>query len=75
MRMGRPKRADHGGLVSRVLNRANARLRTFENGTDRAATDGLLRVVTESLAYRGVVRGKMGTDAHVDMRHLRLISR
>jgi putative transposase len=46
MRMGRPKRADHGGLVSRVLNRANARLRIFEKEGDYEA---FIRVLEEAM--------------------------
>jgi putative transposase len=32
--MGRPKRADDGGLIDHVLNRANARMMSFENDGD-----------------------------------------
>ncbi len=46
MRMGRPKRADHGGLVSHVLNRANARLRIFEKEGDYEA---FIRVLEEAM--------------------------
>jgi putative transposase len=35
--MGRPKRADDGGLIYHVLNRANARLTIFENDGDYEA--------------------------------------
>ena len=57
MRMGRPKRADHGGLVSRVLNRANARLRTFEKEGDyeafiRVPEEAMERTGTRLTAYR-----------------------
>ena len=44
--MGRPKRADHGGLVSHVLNRANARLRIFEKEGDYEA---FIRVLEEAM--------------------------
>jgi putative transposase len=32
--MGRPKRADDGGLIYHVLNRANARMTIFDNDGD-----------------------------------------
>ncbi len=35
--MGRPRRADDGGLIDHVLNRANARMTIFENGGDYEA--------------------------------------
>ena len=55
--MGRPKRADHGGLVSRVLNRANARLRIFEKEGDyeafiRVLEGAMKQTETRLTAYR-----------------------
>ena len=44
--MGRAKRADDGGMVFHVLNRANARATIFEKPEDYAAFE---RVLKESL--------------------------
>ncbi len=54
--MGRPKRADEGGLIFHVLNRANARMTIFENDEDYAAFERILeeavdRTRTRLLAY------------------------
>jgi REP-associated tyrosine transposase len=40
--MGRPKRADDGGLVYHVLNRANARMTIFKNDGDYEAFEQVL---------------------------------
>ncbi len=40
--MGRPKRADDGGLIDHVLNRANARMTIFENDGDYEAFERVL---------------------------------
>ncbi len=40
--MGRPKRADDGGLIYHVLNRANARMTIFENDDDYEAFERVL---------------------------------
>ena len=37
--MGRPKRADDGGLIYHVLNRANARMTILENDEDYEAVE------------------------------------
>ena len=54
--MGRPKRADDGGLIYHVLNRANARMTIFETDEDYAAFESVLeeaveRTRTRLLAY------------------------
>ena len=56
MGMGRPKRADDGGLVYHVLNRANARLRIFEKEGDyetfvRVLEEAVERTETRLLAF------------------------
>ncbi len=45
--MGRPKRAADGGLVYRVLNRANARMPIFEKRDDYAAFERVLEEAVE----------------------------
>ena len=45
--MGRPLRAVSGGVVYHVLNRANARARTFDDAADYAA---FLRIAAEAVA-------------------------
>ena len=40
--MGRPRRADDGSLIDHVLNRANARMTTFENDGDYEAFERVL---------------------------------
>jgi len=40
--MGRPKRADHGGLIYHVLIRANARMTIFEKDEDYEAFEKVL---------------------------------
>ncbi len=54
--MGRPNRADEGGLVYHVLNRANARMTIFENDDDyeafeRILQEAVVRTKTRLLAY------------------------
>jgi putative transposase len=54
--MGRPKRADDGGLIYHVLNRANARMTIFETDADYVAFEQILeeaveRTRTRLLAY------------------------
>ena len=54
--MGRPKRADDGGLIYHVLNRANARMTIFEKDGDYEAFERVLeeavdRTRTRLLAY------------------------
>jgi putative transposase len=54
--MGRPKRADEGGLIHYVLNRANARMTIFEKDGDYEAFELVLeeavdRTQTRLLAY------------------------
>jgi putative transposase len=54
--MGRPKRADDGGLIYHVLNRANARMTIFEDAGDYEAFEQVLeeaveRTRTRLLAY------------------------
>jgi putative transposase len=54
--MGRPKRADDGGLIYHVLNRANARMTIFEKDGDYQAFERVLeeavqRERTRLLAY------------------------
>ncbi len=54
--MGRPKRADDGGLIYHVLNRANARMTIFEKDGDYEAFQRVLqeavdRTRTRLLAY------------------------
>src|SRR4051794_2102973 len=54
--MGRPKRADDGGLICHVLNRANARMSIFEGDKDYEAFERILgeaveRTRTRLLAY------------------------
>jgi len=54
--MGRPKRADEGGLIHYVLNRANARMTIFEKDGDYEAFELVLeeavdRTQTTLLAY------------------------
>ena len=41
--MGRPQRAAAGGYVYHVLNRANARMRIFEDEQDYEAFENILR--------------------------------
>ena len=40
--MGQPKRADDGGLIDHVLNRADARMTIFENDGDYEAFERVL---------------------------------
>ena|SRR5271157_1384793 len=54
--MGRPKRADNGGLIYHVLNRANARMTIFEDDEEYEALEQVLeeavdRTRTRLLAY------------------------
>ncbi len=54
--MGRPNRADEGGIVYHVLNRANARMTIFEDDDDYEAFERILqeaveRTETRLLAY------------------------
>jgi putative transposase len=54
--MGRPRRADDGGLIDHVLNRASARMTTFEKDGDYEAFERVLeeavdRTRTRLLAY------------------------
>ena len=54
--MGRPRRADDGGLIDHVLNRANARMTIFGNDGDYEAFERVLeeavdRKRTRLLAY------------------------
>ena len=54
--MGRPKRADDGGLIYHVLNRANAQMTIFEHDGDYEAFEQVLeeavdRTGTRLLAY------------------------
>ena len=54
--MGRPLRAAEGGYVYHVLNRANARMRIFEDDADyeafeRVLTEAVARTETRLLAY------------------------
>ena len=54
--MGRPRRADDGGLIDHVLNRANARMTIFGNDGDYEAFERVLeeavdRTRTRLLAY------------------------
>jgi putative transposase len=54
--MGRPKRADDGGLIYHVLNRANARMTIFDKDADYEAFERVLeaavqRYQTRLLAY------------------------
>ncbi len=54
--MGRPKRADDGGLIYHVLNRANARMTIIEKNGDYGAFERVLqetvdRTRTRLLAY------------------------
>src|SRR5271157_3338192 len=54
--MGRPRRADDGGLIYHVLNRANARMTIFEKDGDYEAFERVLeeavdRTRTRLLAY------------------------
>jgi REP element-mobilizing transposase RayT len=50
--MGRPKRADDGGLIYHVLNRANARLTIFENDGDYEAFERVLEEAVERTRAR-----------------------
>jgi len=54
--MGRPRRADDGGLIYHVLNRANARMTIFEKEGDyeafeRVPEETVDRTPTRLLAY------------------------
>ena len=49
--MGRPKRAAQGGLISHVLNRANARMTIFEKEGDYEAFE---RALTEAVDRTGI---------------------
>ncbi len=54
--MGRPRRADDGGLIYHVLNRANARMTIFEKEGDyeafeRVPEEAVDRTPTTLLAY------------------------
>lgn len=50
--MGRAKRADDGGMVFHVLNRANARATIFENPEDYAAFERVLQEALERVEMR-----------------------
>ena len=50
--MGRAKRAADGGLVYHVLNRANARMRIFEDDEDHAAFEQVLEEAVERTQSR-----------------------
>ena len=47
LRMGRPHRADDGGLIYHVLNRANGRMRIFEKDADFEAFEQVLEEAVE----------------------------
>jgi putative transposase len=50
--MGRPKRADEGGIIYHVLNRANARITIFEKDLDYAAYERVLEEAVDRLRAR-----------------------
>jgi len=50
--MGRPKRADDGGLIYHVLNRANARMTIFAKDADYEAFEGVLEEAVERTRTR-----------------------
>ena len=53
--MGRPKRAADGGLLYRVLNRANARMTIFDKKDDDAALERVLEEAAERTKTRQAV--------------------
>src|SRR5271157_3005983 len=50
--MGRPKRADDGGLIYHVLNRANARMTIFEKDEDYEAFERILEEAVDRTRTR-----------------------
>ncbi len=50
--MGRAKRADDGGMVFHVLNRANARATIFEKPEDYAAFERVLKEALDRVEMR-----------------------
>ena len=50
--MGRPKRADDGGMVFHVLNRANARMKIFKKPADYEAFEQVLEEAVQRISIR-----------------------
>ena len=63
--MGRPKRADDGGLIYHVLNRANARMTIFEKGEDFEAFERVLQQAVDRYQMRLLAYSLMPNHWHL----------
>ena len=63
--MGRPKRADDGGLIYHVLNRANARMTIFEKDADYEAFERVLREAVDRTRTRLLAYCVMPNHSHL----------